>query len=187
MSSLSIRGRFQPLSAGSASVWGGLPRPLAAGMATCLAAYQAICMAILLTAGLAILLVGPAGAGELSYQLQSTLVGGNNAALLSAENTRANAVKQAKAQVVAAELQRIRDLETAAAATPTARFLSSLQSQIYFAVSQKIATSLADPKADLASVTMGDSTVDFRREPGTLTVIVTTPSGTSTMVLPVPQ
>jgi hypothetical protein len=132
-------------------------------------------------------LLGPAAAAELSYQLQSTLVGGNNAALLAAENTRANAVKQAKERAVADELQRIRDLENAAAATPEARFLSSLQSQIYFAVSQRIAASLADPNAALAPVTMGDSTVTFARGVGTLTVTVVTPSGTSVMVLPIPQ
>ena len=173
MSNLSIR--VQSLPTGFGSVWGGLPRPLSAGMA------------IGLAAGLAILLAGPAAAGELSYQLQSTLVGGNNAALLSAENTRSNAVKQAKERVIADELKRIRDLETAAAATPAARFLSSLQSQIYFSVSQRIAVSLADPNAVLAPVTMGDTTVTFLRGAGILTVTVITPSGTSIMELPVPQ
>ena len=179
MSNLSIRGRFQPLSTGSASVWGGLPPPFAA--------YLSMCLAACLAAFLAVYWAGPAAAGELSYQLQSTLVGGNNAALLSAENTRANAVKQAKDRIIADELKRIRDLETAAAATPEARFLSSLQSQIYFSVSQRIAVSLADPNAILAPVTMGDTTVTFLRGAGTLTVTVITPSGTSTMVLPVPQ
>lgn len=173
MSNLSIR--VQSLPTGFGSIWGDLPRPLSAGQA------------IGLAAGLAILLAGPAAAGELSYQLQSTLVGGNNAALLSAENTRANAVKQAKDRIIAEEARIIRDLETAEAATPAARFLSSLQSQIYFSVSQRIAVSLADPNAALAPVTMGDTTVTFLRTPGILTVTVITPSGTSIMELPVPQ
>ena len=173
MSNLSIRGRFQPLSTGSSSVWVGFPPPFAAYLSMCLAAFLAVYWA------------GPAAAGELSYQLQSTLVGGNNAALLSAENTRANAVKQAKDRVIAEEARRIRELETAAAATPEARFLSSLQSQIYFAVSQKIATSITG-LASGASGTFrtGNNVVTYVNNGKTLTVEITTPLGTSVMELP---
>ncbi len=161
MSEQTIRGLFQSFFAGVGSVLGAC--------------------------SLLFAVVGPAAAGELSYQLQSPLVGGNNAALQAAENTRANAVKQAKDRAVAEELARIRELEQAEANTPAARFLSSLESQIYFSVSQRIASSLADPNAALAPVTMGDTTVTFLRGSGTLTVTVITPTGTSTMVLPVPQ
>ena len=130
-------------------------------------------------------LTGPAAAGELSYQLQSTLVGGNSAALLSAENTRANAVKQAKDRIIADELKRIRDLEQAAANTPEARFLSSLQSQIYFAVSQKIATSITGlANGASGTFTTGNNVVTYANNNGILTVTITTPLGTSVMALP---
>lgn len=126
-----------------------------------------------------------AKAAELRYYIQSPLIGGNNSALQAAENARANAEKQAREKASAAELQRIRDLEQAAAATPEARFLSSLQSQIYFAISQKIATSITGlAEGASGSFQTGDNVVSYTNSGGQLTVTVTTPSGTSVMVLP---
>jgi len=123
-------------------------------------------------------------AGELGYRLQSPLVGGYNASLQAAENARSNAVKQAKDKAIADAERIIREAEDAAANTPAARFVSSLQSQIYFAVSQKIATTALGGGS--GSFTTADSTVQYSTsvDGKTLTITIITPSGTSVMALP---
>ncbi len=124
-------------------------------------------------------------ASELSYRLQSPLVGGYNATLQAAENSRVSLTKQARDKALADERQAIREVEQKAANTPEARFLSSIQSQIFFAISQKIATQITS-LADGASGTFqtGDNVVSYTRNGAELTVTITTPAGTSVMKLP---
>ncbi len=124
-------------------------------------------------------------ATELTYRLQSPLVGGNNSALQAAENSRVNLTKQARDKVLAEERQAIREVEQKAANSPEARFLSSIQSQIFFSISQKIATqitSLADGES--GTFKTGDNVVSYTRSGAELTVTITTPAGTSVMKLP---
>lgn len=140
---------------------------------------------LVLSFGWAVLAPLTAHAAELNYHLQSPLVGGNNAALQAAENARYNAIKQAKERKIADEQRLIREAAQAAEATPEARFVASLQQQIYFAISQRIATSITS-LADGASGSFqtGDNVVSYTRSGNELTVTVTTPLGTSVMVLP---
>ncbi len=122
---------------------------------------------------------------ELIYTLQSPLVGGHNAALQAAENARYNAIKQAYDRKIADEQRRIREAAQAAESTPEARFVSSLQQQIYFAISQKIATSITSLSNGAAgSFQTGDNIVSYIRSGNELTVTITTPLGTSIMKLP---
>ncbi len=124
-------------------------------------------------------------AAELSYRLQSPLVGGYNTALPAAENSRVNLTKQARDKALAEERQAIREVEQKIANSPETRFLSSIQSQIFFAISQKIATQITS-LADGASGTFktGDNVVSYTRSGAELTVTITTPAGTSVMKLP---
>ncbi len=129
----------------------------------------------------------PAVASELTYRLQSPLVGGYNATLQAAENSRVNLTKQARDKVLADERQAIREVEQKVANTPEARFLSSIQSQIFFAISQKIATQITTlPAGESGTFQTGDNFVSYMRDLDgkTLTVTITTPAGTSVMKLP---
>lgn len=131
--------------------------------------------------------IPPAMAGNLSYDLQSSLAGGSNSAWMGAENARVNAIKQAKTAAENEVARLLREAEAAAAATPEARFLSSLQSQIYFAVAQKVAQNINSLGAGQTSTfNAGTSVVSYTNNAlGTeLTVTITTPAGVSTMVLP---
>ncbi len=126
-------------------------------------------------------------AAELSYRLQSPLVGGFNSTLQAAENSRVSLTTQARAKVINDELRVIQQAAQAAANTPEARFLSSIQSQIFFAISQKIATQITTlPAGESGTFQTGDNFVSYMRDADgkTLTVTITTPAGTSVMKLP---
>ncbi len=131
------------------------------------------------------LLSQTAVAAELSYRLQSPLVGGNNGALQAAENSRVNLIKQASDKVLADQRNAIREVEQKAANTPEARFLTSIQSQIFFAISQKIATQITSLSDGVSGTFQtGDNVVSYTRDGAVLTVTITTPAGTSVMKLP---
>ncbi len=133
-------------------------------------------------------------AAELSYRLQSPLVGGSNSALQAAENSRVNLTKQARDKVLADELRVIREAEQKIANTPEAKFLASLQSQINFVISRKIATQISDladgtgsePDKGVVYTDVSGNTVTYERTPTTLTVTITTliPYSQSVIVLP---
>ncbi len=124
-------------------------------------------------------------AAELSYRLQSPLVGGVNSTLQAAENSRVSLTNQARAKVINDELRVIQQAAQAAANTPEARFLASIQSQIFFAISQKIATQITSlPEGQSGTFQTGDNVVHYTRDGAVLTVTITTPAGTSVMKLP---
>ncbi len=96
-----------------------------------------------------------------------------------------NLTKQARDKVLAEERQAIREVEQKVANTPEARFLSSIQSQIFFAISQRIATQITSLKEGASGTFQtGDNVVSYTRNGAELTVTITTPAGTSVMKLP---
>lgn len=128
---------------------------------------------------------GQAVAAELSYNLQSPLIGGNNMALQSAENSRFNTIQQAKARAKAEQDAVINAEKQAAENTPSARFMTTLQSQIFFNASQRIAASIAGLASGASgSFQTGDNIVSYTNNGSSTSVTITTPTGTSVMSIP---
>lgn len=125
----------------------------------------------------------PGTAGELAYNLQSPLVGGNNSSLYQVENARVSQKKQIKAQAeadikqAAYEAQRLKDN------SPTARFANALQSQLFMAISMKLSDTILTSKT-AGSFAYGDLYVGYERVSGAIRVTINSPSGTTTLDLP---
>lgn len=124
-------------------------------------------------------------AAELSYTLQSPLVGGTNPYLMQAENQRVQAVRQAEATAKAEAKSAQADARRLAENTPAARFARALESQLYYSVANRLSQDLATlPDGGTGSFRTGDTTIEYRNSNGTLYITITTPTGTSTLELP---
>jgi len=124
-----------------------------------------------------------AQAAELTYTLQSPLLGGGNAALYQVESARESQKKQFRAKAEADARQAADAAQQAINNSPTTRFANALQSQLFMSISIKLADKILTSR-NAGSFTYGDLYVGYERVNGAIRVTINSPSGTTTLDLP---
>lgn len=125
-------------------------------------------------------------AAELGYALQSPLLGGTNSALYQVESGRVSALRQKEAKAGAEAQAQKNAAQQAINNTPAARFAASLQSQMFLLVSQQLSQRISALQPGQAGTFQsGDILVSYTRSESAVDVQISTPAGTTQMLLPI--
>lgn len=125
-------------------------------------------------------------AAELGYALQSPLLGGTNNALYQVESGRVSALRQKEAKAGAEAQAQKNAAQQAINNTPAARFATSLQSQMFLLVSQQLSQRISALQPGQAGTFQsGDILVSYTRSESAVDVQISTPAGTTQMLLPI--
>jgi hypothetical protein len=120
-------------------------------------------------------------AAELSYSLQSPLVGGNNGSLYQIESASVGLKKQNEAKKISDALAADNAAQQLINNSPAVRFASALQSQLYngmaMQLSEKILGTAGVGASKEAPLRYGDMLIYSSKEGNTVTYHITTPTG----------
>jgi hypothetical protein len=128
-----------------------------------------------------VLLAQPVAATELRYSLQSQAFGGLFPGLLAYEQQRQSLRSQRRAEQERAE----REAAGLAGPNVNQQFVDAIIAQLTSIVARDIAQTIAtSAPGDAGTIQSGDVAVTYVNSDGQLTLVITTPSGTTNVTLP---
>lgn len=94
-------------------------------------------------------------------------------------------VTQRQAKKTSEEQAQRNAAQQALANSPATRFANALQSQLFMSISQQLSQKIAGLEAgQTGSFSSGDVFISYVRNPSTVSVVITTPTGSTTLELP---
>jgi len=128
---------------------------------------------------------GPALATDLLYSLQSPSFGGGNNAAFTMEQYVVGLQQTKAANAAAAKAAAAAAATSAANSGPSAQFVNAITSQLTGLVAESIAQKIANSSNGQAgTIQSGSTSITYVNSDGQLNVTITTPTGTTSLLIP---